>query len=42
MRTPLRLLAAACAAFAIAAQAQEFPAKPIRIIVPFTPGVQAQ
>src|SRR6185503_11214402 len=34
----LWLLAATCATFAIAAQAQEFPAKPIRIIVPFQPG----
>ena len=35
MRT---IAALACLAFALAAQAQNFPSKPVRIIVPYGPG----
>jgi tripartite-type tricarboxylate transporter receptor subunit TctC len=39
----MKLVFAAIVALApLTAAAQAFPAKPIRIIVPFTPGVQAQ
>ncbi len=36
--TPLRLLAALCAALPLAAAAQDFPSKPITFIVPFAAG----
>jgi len=38
MRLSLRLLAAAAFALSLAAQAQEYPARPIRLIIPFQPG----
>src|SRR5687768_14394526 len=38
MKLTIRLLAAALAAFAVSAHAQNFPTKPVRVIVAFTPG----
>lgn len=38
MRTLLRLLVAACAAFSVLAHAQDYPNKQIRIIIPFQAG----
>ncbi len=38
MRTPRNLLLALCLVLASSASAEEFPSKPIRLIVPFPPG----
>src|ERR1017187_1227963 len=38
MRQPMRLMAIALATIALVAQAQTYPSKPVRMVVPYAPG----